>query len=419
MLVDIKTAFLRANLDKEVYLQQPAGQTDGTTRVYRLRKALYGLKQSPRCWEQELGSYLIGQGFKRCQSDQALYIRFRAEDTVYVPVYVDDLLVMGTPKGALQKFKAELKRAYEIQDLGPVSQYLGLQVIGDRSKLTLSLGLPKYIAGLEEKFQSLIDTIDTKGSGSPMVPDMMRKLKQEELWEPRDADQVQREQYMSLLGSLMFASLTCRPDLAYSVSLLSQWGTDPRAVHLEALVRVLKYLVSTKAGCLVYQGQDASLQPCVYTDSDWGSEKDRLSKAGWTAKLAGGCISWYSKKLQLTATSSAEAEYKALSEGAKEAMWLKHLLGELQITTGAIMLYCDNQSALAISKNPVQHYRTRHFKLHWHFVRQVQEAGEVVVSFVRTALQDADVLTKALSVSTHLMAMERLGMELSKAKLQD
>ena len=188
---------------------------------------------------------------------------------------------------------------------------------------------------------------------------------------------------------------------------------------MQALVRVLRYLVSTKAGCLVYQGQDVGLQPCVYIDSDWGSETDGLSRAGWTAKLAGGSISWYSKKLQLSATSSAEAEYKALSEGAKEAMWLKNLMGELQIPLGAIKLYCDNQSAMAISKNPVQHYRTRHFKLHWHFVRQVQEAGEVVVSFVRTAQQDADVVTKALSMNTHLMAVERLGMELSKAKLQD
>jgi hypothetical protein len=154
----------------------------------------------------------------------------------------------------------------------------------------------------------------------------------------------------------------------------------------------------------------------VYTDSDWGSERDGLSRAAWTAKIAGGAVSWYSKKLQLTATSSAEAEYKALSEGAKEAMWLKNLLGELQISTGPIILYCDNQSAMAISKNPVQHYKTRHFRLSWHFVRQVQEAGEIAVHFVRTALQDADILTKALSVTTHCSAAGRLGLELNRTK---
>ena len=99
-------------------------------------------------------------------------------------------------------------------------------------------------------------------------------------------------------------------------------------------------------------------------------------------------------------------------------MWLKNLMGELQIDLSPVHLYCDNESAIAISKNPVQHYRTRHFKLHWHFVRQVQEAGEVVVSFVRTALQDADFLTKALSVGNHLRAAERLGLKLDKGKGQ-
>ena len=415
-VVDIKTAFLRAKLGDEVYLHQPAGTGDGTNRVYRLRKALYGLKQSPRCWEQELGSYLTGQGFTKCQSDQALYVRFRPGEVVLCPVYVDDLLLMGEPSGALQKFKGELKAAYETADLGPVSQYLGVQVVRDRSTRSLSMGLPKYTAELEKKFQLLLNTTPNTGSGSPMTPDVMKKLKDPELWRKGEEETVPREQYMSLLGSLMFASLTCRPDLSYSVSLLSQWGTDPRAIHLEALVRVLRYLCSTSGACLVYQGADASTQPCVYTDSDWGSERDGLSRAAWTAKIAGGAVSWYSKKLQLTATSSAEAEYKALSEGAKEAMWLKNLLGELQISTGPIILYCDNQSAMAISKNPVQHYKTRHFRLSWHFVRQVQEAGEIAVHFVRTALQDADILTKALSVTTHCSAAGRLGLQLNRTK---
>jgi len=169
---------------------------------------------------------------------------------------------------------------------------------------------------------------------------------------------VSKELYMSLLGSLMFASITCRPDLAFSVSLLSRWGTDPRQLHLDALTRVLKYLVRTKGAVLTYTGKGATVQPCVYTDSDWGSEDDGLSRAGWTAKLAGGCISWYSKKLQLTATSSTEAEYKALSEGAKEAMWLRNIMGELGIQLKPVKLYCDNQSAVKISKNPVQHHRT-------------------------------------------------------------
>jgi len=104
-----------------VYLKLPKGLDDGTGRVYRLRQALYGLKQSPRAWEQELGKFLISHGFTRCASDQALYIRVRSGEILVVPVYVDDLLSMGKPPSALAKFKEELKTAFEIQDLGPVS----------------------------------------------------------------------------------------------------------------------------------------------------------------------------------------------------------------------------------------------------------------------------------------------------------
>ena len=135
-----------------------------------------------------------------------------------------------------------------------------------------------------------------------------------------------------------------------------------------------------------------------------------LSRAAWVAKLAGAAITWYSKKLTLTATSSAEAEYKALSEGAKEAMWAKNVFEELRLPIKPIRMHCDNTSAMQMSKNPVQHHKSRHFKLAWHYVRQLQEAGELEVEYVKTALQDADILTKALSASLHKTACARIGL---------
>jgi len=416
-VVDVKTAFLRAPLEEEVYLRQPAELSDGTNRVLRLRQALYGLKQAPRAWEQELGKFLVGQGFKRCTSDRALYVKSIPGGILIVPVYVDDLMVTGTPPAAIQAFKAELRKAYETQDLGPISTYLGVQVVRDRQQKTLALGLPKYISTLEKRFQQQLGS--TGGASSPMVPDTMKLMRKPmECWSPEQRAPASRELYMRLMGSLMYAAITCRPDLAFSVSFLSQWSTDPKELHLECLIRVLRYLVRTKGAQLVYQGKGASVQPCVYTDSDWGSDSDGLSRAGWTAKLAGGAISWYSKKLQLTATSSAEAEYKALSEGAKEAMWLHNIMGELGIQLKCTKLFCDNESALNMSKNPVQHHKSRHFQLSWHFVRQVQEAGHVEVHHVRTALQDADVLTKALPARVHLQAVGRLGLVVPETKIK-
>ena len=126
----------------------------------------------------------------------------------------------------------------------------------------------------------------------------------------------------------------------------------------------------------------------------------------------GGAVSWKSKKLNLVALSSAEAEYKALGEGAKDAIWFRQLFNELHFPLARVSLLCDNQAAISLSKNPVHSSKTRHFRLSWHFIRQAQKDREVVVEFVPTALQDADVLTKALSGPSFKQAAARLGMQL-------
>lgn len=254
----------------------------------------------------------------------------------------------------------------------------------------------------------------------------MRKLRDPDTWSLAEAAPADRKEYMKVLGSLMFAAMTCRPDLAFSVSFLSQWGSNPQQLHFDALTRVLRYLVHTKKAVLVYHGATTSAtptlrdsdqlvtppQPVIFTDSDWGSEEDALSRAGWTTKLAGGAIIWNSKKLNMVALSSTEAEYKALLEEAKDAVWLRQIMGELHLPIDTVKIFCDNQSAKAISKNPIQHFRTRHFRLAWHYVRDLQANGEVEVQFVRTAMQDADVLTKALPVTPHYSAMGRLGLHI-------
>jgi hypothetical protein len=148
-----------------------------------------------------------------------------------------------------------------------------------------------------------------------------------------------------------------------------------------------------------------------FTDADWGSEADGKSRAAYVFKLAGGAVSWQSKKLEGIATSTAEAEYKALSEGAKEAIWLRRLLTELGVGgQDAILLQCDNESAISLAHNPVMHQRTKHIKIAWHFVRVAVKSGEVCLQFVRTHLQDADILTKALNGPKFKDNRERIGL---------
>ena len=414
-VADVNNAFLNAPLAEEVYIKIPEGVEGPRGKVLRLRMALYGLKQAPRSWERELGQFLERLGFSKSLTDNALYYRYSKDGTfTFVPVYVDDLMVVAKNNQTIQAFLGDLRSGYKIKELGNISVYLGVQVERDMAAKTVALGLHKYITGLEGKFRDLLQTTGggSRGTWSPMTPEAMKKLKEPDCWTEEEAKPVDRTAFMSVLGSLMFAALTCRPDLSFSVSLLSQAGADPRLVHMEAITRALRYLVCTKKTQLVYQGKTGTAQPCIFTDSDWGSERDGQSRAAWVAKVAGAPVTWYSKKLNLVALSSTEAEYKALAEGAKEAMWLKNMYSELQLPLKCVTLYCDNQAAIQVSKNPVQHFKTRHFRLAWHFIRELQAAGEVAVEFVRTALQDADMLTKALAVNQHMAAAARLGLDL-------
>jgi hypothetical protein len=208
----------------------------------------------------------------------------------------------------------------------------------------------------------------------------------------------------------MFAATTTRPDLAFTVSTLSQFNCDPRVIHLRAAGRALRYLVDTAQFVLRYCSQEGvALQG--FTDADWAGEADGRSRSASVFKVAGGAISWQSRKQEGVATSTTEAEYKSLSEGAKEAIWLRRLMEELQGTNQEpVPLHCDNQSALALTSNPVLHQRTKHFRVSWHFVRDAVGCGEVRVLYVRTHLQDADLLTKALPGSKHKDNVRRIGL---------
>ena len=145
-MVDVDNAFLNAPLAEEVYLLLPEGMGGTSGKVLRLRKALYGLKQSPRSWEKQLGAFLQSKQFTKCVSDSALFVcSKKKEGSTYVPMYVDDLMLVATTIPAMAAIKADLAGEYKLKELGEVSSYLGVQVTRNRAAKTISLGLPKYI----------------------------------------------------------------------------------------------------------------------------------------------------------------------------------------------------------------------------------------------------------------------------------
>lgn len=199
--------------------------------------------------------------------------------------------------------------------------------------------------------------------------------------------------YASGVGSIMYAMVCSRPDLAYAVSVISRFMSNPGKIHWEALKWILRYLKGASNFGLMFERQDDINQPVIgYVDSDYAGNVDtRKSLTGFLFTLYGTAISWKSSLLSVVALSTTEAEYIALTEAIKEAMWLKGITNELGINQGQLVVYCDSQSAIHLTEHQVFHERCKHIDVRLHFVRDVTDKGEIKVEKISTNDNPADV----------------------------
>ena len=208
--------------------------------------------------------------------------------------------------------------------------------------------------------------------------------------------------FRSLAGALQYLTFT-RPDIAYAVQQVCLHMHDPRAPHLAALKRILRYVCGTlDLGLLLRPSSSTDL--VVYTDADWaGCPDTRKSTSSYAVFLGDNLVSWSSKRQNTVSRSNAEAEYRAVANGVAEATWLRQLLQELHAPLHrATLVYCDNISAVYMSSNPVQHQRTKHIEINLHFVRERVSVGDLRVLHVPTSSQYADIFTKGLPSSVFM-----------------
>jgi hypothetical protein len=396
---DVKNAFLHGDLEEEVYMDFPPGfsTSSESRKVCRLRKSLYGLKQSPRAWFGRFTHSMRKYGYHQSQSDHTLFLKHSNEGKVTaLIVYVDDIVVTGNDIMEMGKLKTYLAKEFEIKDLGTLRYFLGIEVA--RSKEGIFVSQRKYVLDL------LVETgmLACKPIDTPIEQN-------HRLGEDVDDIPVDRERYQKLVGKLIYLSHT-RPDIAFAVSVVSQFMHAPCEKHMEAVYRILRYLKSAPGkGLMLYK--NGHLEVEGYTDVDWaGSITDRRSTSGYCTFVGGNLVTWRSKKQSVVARSSAEAEFRAMAHGICEMLWLKAMLKELGVhSKDPMKLYCDNKAAISIAHNPVQHDRTKHVEVDRHFIKEKLTEGLICTPFVRTENQLADILTKGVSNKIFNSALDKLG----------
>ena len=380
-------------------MQQPPGfESSNKSLVCKLNKAIYGLKQAPRAWFDKLKNALIQQGFQASKCDPSLFFLHQGKLQIMILVYVDDIIITGNSAPFITALIKHLNEVFSLKQLGKLDYFLGIEVT-HLPNGSLLLSQSKYITDLLAK----VNMTSANGMPTPMVSSSkLSKIGSSEVDDPT--------QFRSVVGALQYATLT-RPEISFSVNKVCQFLSNPLEEHWKAVKRILRYLSGTKHHGLLIQ--PASLQQPLqllgFCDADWASDPDdRRSTSGACVFLGPNLISWWSKKQQLVARSSAEAEYRSMAHLAAELLWVQSLLRELHCPFLTPKVLCDNLSTVTLAHNPVLHNRTKHMELDIFFVREKVLNKSLVVAHVSAQDQWADALTKPLSANKFLPLRSKL-----------
>ena len=371
-----------------------------------LEKTLYGLKQSSREWYRKFRSFMLSQGYKCSDMDHCLYTKQAKDGSLLILVlYVDDMLIAGKCREEISALKSKLHANFEMKDMGDASHILGMRIKRDRCKKLIYLSQSEYIDKVLKRFN-----MERGKALSTPLPPYVKLSKKDCPKSEEEKAEMAKVPYSSAVGSLMYAMIATRPDIAFAVGVTSRYMSNPGKKHWEAVKGVMRYLNGTKDMCICFGRKEA----CVmgYTDADYAGDLDkRRSTSGYVFEFTGGAVSWRSRLQDCITLSTTEAEYVAASKACKEAIWLGRLVADLGISVEMPILHCDSQSAIQLAKNPVFHAKTKHVDVKYHFIREVLEDKLLQFAKVHTSENPADLLTKGLSSErfAHCRALMGIG----------
>nr|GEV27755.1 retrovirus-related Pol polyprotein from transposon TNT 1-94 [Tanacetum cinerariifolium] len=368
--MDVKTSFLNGILKEEVYVGQPPGFVSKhyPDHVYALDKALYGLKQAPRAWYDVLSQFLIESGFQKGSIDTTLLIKKKGKHIMLIQIYVDDIIFGSTNLKYCTKFSDLMVKCFEMSLMGEMKFFLELQV--NQFSNGIFINQSKYILDILKRFgMENCDTVPTH-----MVE--QAKLKLDLIGKPVD-----HTDYRSMIRSLIYVT-SSRPDIMCATCMCARYQTNPNKHHVLAVKRIFRYLKGTINLGLWYS-KDYGFDVTAYSDADHaGCHLDRKT----------------------------ESEYVAVSSCCAQVLWMRTQLTDYGFFYDKVPIYCNSKSTIAISFNPVQHTRTKHIDVRYHFIKDHVEKGTIELYFVGTEYQLANLFTKSLPKARFKFLVEKLGM---------
>ena len=409
---DVVSAYLNADLEEKIYMRQPPGYEDSMRKVLRLQKALYGLKQGSRKWNIHFNQIMVNElGFQWLNSDPCVYIWQDKHGLTIIGVHVDDMIALADTTSLMDVFAASLAKHIKITSLGMPSLLFRLKISHDRPSRTLSICQLQYILHVLEQFSMA----DTNAVSTPLNPNI--KL----VKTPDDADlsEMRNMPYQVAIGSLMYAALGTQPDISYTVQALSQYSLCPGPKHWTTVKRVFQYLKGTHKFGITFTGKGAprlhayyiNLRLEGYSNADWGSNPDdRQSISGYAFLVGNAVVAWSSKKQTMVVLSSMEVEYMAITYAACHRIWMRAIMAELTFAQEkATKLNADNKSAIKLSKDNVQHARSKHIDICHHFIRECIAADTIYLEYCPTNINSADLFMKALPCDRFQALRTQLG----------
>ena len=359
--IDIRQAYLQADIGGDLYMRVPQGVTDtdgqGRRLVCKLRKSLYGLKQAGRMWAALFADFLVQWGFTRSTIDTCLFTYTHDGKILWALIYVDDALLVDNDSALRDRFVKDLSARFPTEDKGELAWLLGVAIDRDRSARTITLSQRLYVADLIAKYGSFITSarrFDTPFPEGIILTDEGVPVVGSPEYE---AMHDRRIIYMQLVGSYLWLANMTNSEILYPSAQLARFLANPSPQHFDLTIRVLTYLRDHSDSALRYAPNgDRGVE--VFVDSSW---TDRFSCSGAYYLYMGCPVHWFTRTQRSVTLSSAEAEYFGVMLAARDGIFVRDVLSDLGVNFDGPLVYsCDSKSAVDLSRDPIAFKNTKH-----------------------------------------------------------